>query len=71
MKDIPKTPVVCFNPGEARALKAQVYDLSEVAVKQALYGIIQILSVRGNLPRPIFEEIIDDATKYYKAKGGG
>jgi hypothetical protein len=71
MKNTLRTPVVCFNPAEARALKARVYDLSELAVKQALYGIIQILSVRANLPRPIFEEIIDDATKYSNIKERG
>jgi len=60
-----------LNPGEAKVLKAQVYDLSELAAKQALYGIIQVLSFKGNVSRPQLEEVIDDATKYSQLKKGG
>ena len=71
MKNILKTPVVCFNPGEAKVFKAQVYDLTELAAKQALYGIIQILSFRVNVSRSMFEEVIDDAGKYSEVRKGG
>ena len=60
-----------FNPGEAKSLKAEVYDLSEGAAKQALYGIINVLSLRVNMPKSFFKELIDDATKYNKTEKGG
>lgn len=71
MKDTVKIRVVPFNPGEAKMFKAQVYDLSELAVKQALYGIIQILSFKVNMSRTMFEEVIDDSVKYSEARKGG
>ena len=71
MKDTLKVPMVHLNPGEARALKARVYDLSEVAAKQALYGIIQILSFKVNMSRSMFEEVIDDSVKYSEVRKGG
>jgi hypothetical protein len=40
-------------------------------VKQALYGIIQILSFKVNVSRSMFEEVIDDAVKYNQIKKGG
>jgi hypothetical protein len=71
MKDTPKVMVRPLNPGEAHTLKARAYDLSELAAKQALYGIIQVLSVKSNVSRRIFEEVIDDAEKYNNVKKGG
>jgi len=53
-----------LNPGEAKTLKAAVYDLSELAAKQALYGIVQVLSFNHKISREEFQEIIDDARKY-------
>jgi len=44
-------------------LKAAVRDLSEQAAKQALYEIIQVLTLAPHVRRPTFEEIIDDAKK--------
>ena len=57
-----------INAGEAKVLKAAIYDLSEGAAKQALYGIIQILELTPNVRRRVFEEIIADATKLSAAK---
>lgn len=71
MKDTLKVPMVHFNPGEAKMFKARVYDLSELAAKQALYGIIQILSFKVNVSRSMFEDVIDDAVKYSEVKKGG
>ena len=71
MKDTLKAPMVHFNSGEAKMFKAKVYDLSEFAAKQALYGIIQILSFKVNLSRSMFEEVIDDAVKYSEVRKGG
>ena len=68
MKDTLKVPMVHLNPGEGKMLKARVYDLSELAAKQALYGIIQVLAFKVNVSRSMFEEIIDDAEKYSKIK---
>jgi len=53
-----------LNPGEAKTLKATVYDLSPSARLQALYGIIQILSFKPRISREEYQEIIDDARKY-------
>jgi hypothetical protein len=60
----------CLDIEESRALKARVYDLSELAAKQVLYGIIQIFTMKGKLALPVFEEVIDDAGKYGKAIQG-
>ena len=68
MKDTLSQKAIALNLGEAQILKARVYDLSELAVKQALYGIIQILSFKVNVSRSMFEEVIDDASKYSKNK---
>lgn len=57
-----------MNPGEAKVLKATIYDLSELAAKQALYGIVQILSLKIHLNRYHFEEILDDARKLSEVK---
>lgn len=69
MKDTLGKKAIHLNPGEASNLKANVYDLSERGAKQALYGIIQILSFKVNVSRFMFEELIDDAVKYSKSKG--
>lgn len=71
MKDTLKVPMVHFNRGEAKMFKAKVYDMSELAVKQALYGIIQILSFKVNVSRSMFEQVIDDAFEYSQVKKGG
>jgi hypothetical protein len=55
---------------ESRTLKARVYDLSELAAKQVLYGIIQIFTMKAKLSIPNFEEVIDDAGRYQKTKEG-
>ena len=60
-----RTPL---NPVESRDLKAAVYDLSEVAVKQLVYGIIQILSLKSIVIKEQFLEILDDARKYSQLK---
>ncbi|MDP2362675.1 MAG: hypothetical protein Q8M94_02775, partial [Ignavibacteria bacterium] len=52
---------------EARILKAQVYDLSEIAAKQALFGIIQVLTLKTSITQAQFKEILDGAGKYYQA----
>jgi hypothetical protein len=68
MKDTLAIRPTVLNPGEAKVLKARVYDLSELAAKQALYGIVQVLSFKVNVSRSMFEEVIDDAEKYSKIK---
>lgn len=71
MKDTTRVKVIPLNPGGAKELKAQVYDLTELAAKQALYGIVQALSFRANITSIMFKEIIDDAVKYSKNKKEG
>jgi len=57
-----------INQGEVMFLKAAVHDLSEQAAKQALYAIIQVLSLAPHVRRPVLEEIINDARKLTEAK---
>jgi hypothetical protein len=57
-----------LNSVEAKDLKAAVYDLTELAAKQILYGMIQILSMKNRIIRDQFEEILDDARKYSELK---
>jgi hypothetical protein len=60
-----------LNPGESKNLKAQIFDLSESGAKQALYGLVQVLSCRPSVGRIMFESVIDDARKYCEVKGSG
>ena len=55
-------------PDEARTLKALVYDLSEMGAKQALWGMIQILSLKTSITQAQFKEVLDDAAKYCQTK---
>jgi hypothetical protein len=57
-----------INPAEAHTLKAAIYDLSDLAAKQALYGILKMLSIKAHLNRIHFEEVIDDARKLTEIK---
>jgi len=70
MKKTVEVHVGYLDTEEAKMLKARVYDLSELAAKQVLYGIIQIFTMKAKLSIPVFEEVIDDAGKYGKAKEG-
>ncbi len=65
---MPREKVFPIYLDEARALKAQVYDFSETAAKQALWGMIQILSLKTTITQAQFREILDDAGKYTQAK---
>jgi hypothetical protein len=64
-----KTEVV-LNAGEASALKARIYDLSESGAKQAMYGMVRVLAMRGSIRRDFFEECVDDAAKFTQLKKG-
>ncbi|MBS3920027.1 MAG: hypothetical protein KG012_14205 [Deltaproteobacteria bacterium] len=56
---------------EARDLKARVYDLSEIGLKQVLFGMIQILTLKTSITQAQFKEILDDAGKYSQIKKEG
>lgn len=60
-----RTPL---NPVEVRDVKAAVYDLSESAAKQLLYGMVQVLSFKSSTTKEQFIEILDDAKKYNQIK---
>jgi len=62
--------VTLLNPAESSSIKARIYDLSEFAVKQALYGMVQILTYKGNISRDFFEQCVDDAAKFMQVKKG-
>lgn len=61
---MPREKVFPIYPDEARTLKACVFDLSETAAKQALFAMVQILSLKTFITQAQFKEIIDDAGKY-------
>jgi Flp pilus assembly pilin Flp len=50
-----------LNPGEAKVLKVTIERLNQTAAKQALYGIVNVLSTKATLQVKLFEEILDDA----------
>jgi len=56
-----KTQEHPLNPGEARVLKATIERLNRIAAKQALVGIVNVLSTKLHLPLKLFYEIINDA----------
>jgi len=58
---IPKKQEHPLNPGEARVLKATIERLNGLAAKQALLGIVNVLSTKAKLPVKLFEEVVDDA----------
>jgi Flp pilus assembly pilin Flp len=50
-----------LNPGEAKTLKVTIERLNQTAAKQALYGIVNVLSTKATLHVKLFGEILDDA----------
>lgn len=62
----------CIVPEDAKTLKAQIFDLSEKAAKQALFGMVQILEQHPSILMNVFKMIIEDAgtlTKVVKENG--
>ncbi|MBM4338994.1 MAG: hypothetical protein FJ110_05585 [Deltaproteobacteria bacterium] len=70
MPEAKRKVVSPLNPGEAKILKASIFDLNETAAKQCLYGIIQVLSFKNSLSISFFKEILDDSVKYCQVKKG-
>jgi len=61
MEKIRKTPL---HWDEIRESKIAISNLSELAGKQLLFSIVQILSLRITLKKEQFLDILDDAIKY-------
>lgn len=53
---------------EAKDLKAQIYDLSEQACKQALFGMVQILKEHPSILLVAFRLLVEDGTKLTNVK---
>jgi hypothetical protein len=53
-----------LNPGEAKDLTTKIDNLSEIAARSALFGIVTALSYHAHLAIDYFSDIINDATKY-------
>lgn len=49
---------------ESKIVKAQIYDLSEQACRQALFGMVQILKDHPSVLLTTFRLIIEDASKF-------
>ena len=58
---IPKKTEHPLNAGEARALKATIERLNGLSARQALMGIVNVLSTKARLTAKLFEEVVDDA----------
>jgi len=58
---IPKKTEHPLNPGEAKVLKATIERLNGLAARQALMGVVNVLSTRARLSVGLFTEIVDDA----------
>lgn len=59
-----------FGPAESRSLKARIFDLSESAAKQVLYGLVQHLLVCASVRTDVLRDAIDDAAKFTEVKKG-
>jgi Flp pilus assembly pilin Flp len=57
----PKKTEHALNAGEAKVLKATIERLNGLSARQALMGIVNVLSSKAHLHVKLFEEIIDDA----------
>jgi len=60
---------------KSQDLKAIIYDLDERAIRQVLFGIVEILKVKSSVLTDQFKALIDDGarlTEFDKAsiKGG-
>jgi hypothetical protein len=53
-----------LNPGETMLLKQDINNLSELAAKAMLAGLIHALFLKGSISKKVFEEILADAKKY-------
>lgn len=56
---------------ESKIVKAQIYDLSERACKEALFGMVQILEEHPSILLTPFRLIIEDASKYTRETNRG
>lgn len=65
---MPREKVFPIYPDEARTLKAMVYDFSEISLRQALWGMINILTLKTSITQAQFKEILEDANKYTQNK---
>ncbi len=61
----------CLPKDEARIVKAQIFDLSERACKEALFGMVQILEEHPSILLTPFRLIIEDAGKYTREVKSG
>jgi hypothetical protein len=53
---------------EAAIVKAQIYDLSEQACKQALFAMVEIFKEHPSIFMVAFRLLIEDATKLTNMK---
>lgn len=60
-----------FNEGEVKVLKDLIYDLNEMALRQALFGILTVLNFKKNISTNQVKEILDDSRKYSQIKKEG
>lgn len=60
-----------FNEGEVKVLKDLIFDLNEMALRQALFGILTVLNFKKNISTNQVKEILDDSRKYSQIKKEG
>jgi hypothetical protein len=59
-------PTLDVNYG--KDLKALIFDLDEKACKQALFGMVEILTQHPSILRNVFMELVSDGRDYHKAR---
>jgi len=52
-------------------LKATIFDMDAAALKQVLFGMVEILKEHPSILGKVFVELVEDGRKYNAAKVGG
>ena len=52
-------------------LKATIFDMDVAALKQVLFGMVEILKQHPSILKDVFIELVEDGRKYNAMKVGG
>jgi len=52
-------------------LKATIFDMDAAALKQVLFGMVEILKEHPSILEKVFVELVEDGRKYNAVKVGG
>lgn len=60
-----------LDPGKISILKATIFDMDVAALKQVLFGMVEILKQHPSILKDVFVELVEDGRKYNAANVGG